>query len=90
MPDVPTLAELGLKDFEADIWFIAAAPASTPKETVSQLASWFSAALRDPEIVPKLDAQGLFPVGACGEAAAAFVKKQSGDYGRMIKEADIR
>jgi tripartite-type tricarboxylate transporter receptor subunit TctC len=90
MPDVPTLAEIGLKDFEADIWFIAAAPARTPKEATSQLASWFSVALRDPEIVPKLDAQGLFPVGACGEAAAAFVKKQYEDYGRMIKEAGIK
>jgi tripartite-type tricarboxylate transporter receptor subunit TctC len=90
MPDVPTLAEIGLKDFEADIWFIAAAPARTPKEATSQLASWFLVALRDPEIVLKLDAQGLFPVGACGEAAAAFVKKQYEDYGRMIKEADIK
>ena len=90
MPDVPTLAEIGLKDFEADIWFIAAAPAHTPKETASQLASLLSVALRDSEIVPKLDAQGLFPVGACGEAAAAFIKKQYEDYGRMIKEADMR
>jgi len=90
MPDVPTLAEAGLKDFEADIWFIAAAAAHTPKDAAAQLASWFSDALRDPEIVPKLDAQGLFPVGACGDAAATFVKKQYVDYGRMIKEADIR
>jgi len=90
MPDVPTLAELGLKDFEADIWFLAAVAAHTPKEVASQLASWFSAALRDPETIPKLDAQGLFPVGACGEAAAAFTRKQFEDYGRMIKESEIR
>ena len=32
MPDVPTLAEIGLKDFEADIWFVAAAPAHTPRK----------------------------------------------------------
>ena len=63
MPNVPTLAESGLKDFEADIWFLAATPAHTSKEVASQLASWFSDALRDPEIVIKLDAQGLFPVG---------------------------
>jgi len=90
MPDVPTLAEIGLKDFEADIWFISAAPAHTPKDAASKLASWFSDALHDPEIVPKLDVQGLFPVDVCGEAAVAFTKKQFEDYGRMIKEADIR
>jgi tripartite-type tricarboxylate transporter receptor subunit TctC len=90
MPEVPTLAEIGLKDFEADIWFISAAPAHTPEDAASRLASWFSDALRDPEIVPKLDVQGLFPVDVCGEAAAAFTKKQFEDYGRMIKEADIK
>jgi tripartite-type tricarboxylate transporter receptor subunit TctC len=47
-------------------------------------------ALRDPETISKLDAQGLFPVGECGEAAAAFTKKQFEDYGRMIKEAEIK
>jgi tripartite-type tricarboxylate transporter receptor subunit TctC len=46
--------------------------------------------LRDPETISKLDAQGLFPVGECGEAAAAFTKKQFEDYGRMIKAAEIR
>jgi tripartite-type tricarboxylate transporter receptor subunit TctC len=90
MPDIPTLAEVGLKDFEADIWFIAAAPAHTPKDVASQLASWFLDALRDPETIFKLDAQGLFPVGECGEAAAAFTKKQFEDYGRMIKAAEIK
>jgi tripartite-type tricarboxylate transporter receptor subunit TctC len=90
MPDIPTLAEVGLKDFEADIWFIAAAPAHTSKDAASQLAFWFLDALRDPETISKLDAQGLFPVGECGEAAAAFTKKQFQDYGRMIKGAEIR
>ena len=90
MSDVPTLAEIGLKDFEGDVWYVAAAPAHTPKAAASQLASWFSGALRDPEVVPKLEAQGLFPVAKCGEEAAAYVKKQNEDYGRMIKEADLK
>ena len=63
MPDIPTLAEVGQKDFEADIWFIAAAPAHTSKDVASQLASWLLDALRDPGIIPKLDAQGLFSDG---------------------------
>jgi tripartite-type tricarboxylate transporter receptor subunit TctC len=62
----------------------------SPLARKSQLASWFLDALRDPETIPKLEAQGLFPVGECGEAATAFTKKQFEDYGRMIKEAEIR
>ena len=38
MPDVPTVAESGFKDFEADIWFGLVAPAKTPGESISQLA----------------------------------------------------
>ena len=59
MPNVPTVAESGFKEFEADIWFGLVAPAKTPADAISQLAAWFTAALQDPEVTPKLTAQGL-------------------------------
>jgi len=90
LSNVPTIAESGFKDFEADIWFGVVAPAKTPGGTLSQLAGWFTAALKDPEVTPKLAAQGLFPVGTCGAAHAAFTQKQYDDYGRAIREANIR
>jgi tripartite-type tricarboxylate transporter receptor subunit TctC len=90
MPNVLTVAESGFKDFEADIWFGLAAPAKTPSETISQLAGWFTAALKDAEVAPKLAAQGLFPVGTCGAAHAAFTQKQYHDYGRAIRDAGIK
>lgn len=90
MPNVPTVAESGFKDFEADIWFGLVAPAKTPSQSISQLAGWFTAALKDHEVTPKLAAQGLFPVGTCGAAHAAFTKKQYDNYGRAIRDANIR
>ena len=48
------------------------------------------AALQDPEILAKLKAQGLFAVGACGDDDAAFTRKQFDDYGRGIREANIK
>lgn len=42
------------------------APAKTPKEAVSQLAGWFTAAMQLPESKATLVAQGLYPVGTCG------------------------
>ena len=66
LPDVPTVAEFGYKDFELDFWFGLFAPAKTPKDTVSQLASWFTAALQVPEVKSKLVAQGVYPVATCG------------------------
>jgi tripartite-type tricarboxylate transporter receptor subunit TctC len=88
--DVPTVAETGYKDYEAAIWYGVVAPAMTPKETTMQLATWFTAALQAPESKPKLVAQGLFPVGACGIDFAAYILKQYDEYGRSIREASIK
>ena len=63
---MPTVAESGYTDFEDETWFGAFAPAKTPKETVSQLEGWFTAAMQVPEIKAKLVVQGLYPVGTCG------------------------
>jgi tripartite-type tricarboxylate transporter receptor subunit TctC len=90
LADVPTLAESGYRDFEADLWYGMVAPARTSPETLSQLAGLFTAALQAPEIKPKLAVQGLYPVGACGADFAAHLRKQYDDYGRIIREANIK
>lgn len=90
MPEVPTVAESGFKDFEADIWFGVVAPAKTPNEALTQIAGWFIAAIQAPEIKAKLATQGLFPVGTCGAAFGAFTRKQYDDYGSAIRDANIK
>jgi tripartite-type tricarboxylate transporter receptor subunit TctC len=90
LPDVPTVAESGYKDYDVEQWWGLFAPAKTPKETVSQLVGWFTAALQVPEVKAKLVAQGLYPVGICGADFGAFVRKQYDDYGRAIREANIK
>jgi tripartite-type tricarboxylate transporter receptor subunit TctC len=87
---VPTVAESGYKDYDVEQWFGLFAPAKTPKETVSQLAGWFTAALQMPEVKAKLIAQGLYPVGMCGADFGAFFSKQYDDYGRAIRESNIK
>ena len=90
LPDVPTVAESGYKDYEADIWFGLFAPAMTPKETISQLAGWFTAAMQVPEVKAKLAVQGLYPVGICGMDFGVFLRKQYDGYSRIIREAGIK
>jgi tripartite-type tricarboxylate transporter receptor subunit TctC len=90
LPDVPTVQESGFKDFDLDIWFGVVAPAGTPQDSLAQLMGWFKAALQDPEILSKLKAQGLFAVGACGADSAAFTRTQYDDYGRGIRDANIK
>ena len=61
LPDVPTVAESGYRDFETDVWFGLVAPAKTPRDTVSQLIAWFSTALLVPEVKGKLVLRALYP-----------------------------
>jgi tripartite-type tricarboxylate transporter receptor subunit TctC len=90
LPDVPTVAEFGYKDLEADLWYGLYAPAKTPSATLSQLGGWFGAAMRAPDITPKLAVQGLLPVALCGEEFGEYLRKQYDKYGRGIREANIK
>jgi len=90
LPDVPTVDESGYKGYEAELWYGLFAPAKTPKETVSQLAGWFSTAHHSAEIKPKLAAQGLHPAAMCGADFGAYVRKQYEEYGRVIRESSIK
>jgi tripartite-type tricarboxylate transporter receptor subunit TctC len=90
LPDVPTVAESGYKDYETEVRIWLFAPAKTPKETVSQLAGWFTAAMRAPEVKAKLVARGLYPVGMCGADFGEYFRKQYVEYGRVIRESKIR
>jgi len=90
LPDVPTVAESGYKDYQADFWLGVIASAKTPKKTVSQLAAWFTAAAQAPEVKPKLVAQGLYPAVTCGADFAAFLRAQYDDFGRIIRKLDIK
>ena len=90
LPDVPTVAEAGYRDYEEEVWFGLVAPEKTPRETVSQLASWLGAATRAPDIKQKLAVQEFYPVGSCGADFAAYLRKQYDSYRRIIREASIK
>ena len=90
LPELPTFAESGYKDYEVENWFGVVAPAKTPKETISQLIGWYTAALGISEVKSKLAVQGLFPVAMCGAEFAAHIRKQYDEYGRAIREANIK
>ena len=90
LPDTPTVAESGYKDYEVDIWQGLFAPAKTPNDILSRLAGWFTAALQVPELNAKLEVQGLYPGRMCGTDFASFLRKQYEDYRHAIREAKIK
>jgi tripartite-type tricarboxylate transporter receptor subunit TctC len=89
LPNVPTLGETGISNYEADIFYGIVAPAKTPPEALAQLSGWFSSAVKAPDMKPKLAQQGLFPVGTCGAEFGAYLRRQGEEYSRIIREANI-
>jgi tripartite-type tricarboxylate transporter receptor subunit TctC len=90
MPDVPTIAESGYEGFADSVWIGVFAPAGTPKEVITHLSTLFASALKAPEVTSKLLPQGLYPVGSCGADFSAYFRKQHEEYGRTIREANIK
>ena len=78
------------KDYAAEVWYRLMAPAGTPTATVRQIAGWTTAALQAQEVNRKLMGLGFLPDGTCGAEFVAFVRKQYDDYGRVIREMNIK
>jgi tripartite-type tricarboxylate transporter receptor subunit TctC len=77
MPDVPTMQEAGLKDFDVINWFGLWLPAGAPPELASRIQGEVVKALADPEIRQQFDAQGLEGVGSKPDDFARFVAKEA-------------
>jgi len=90
LPDLPTIAESGYKDFDMSVWFGLVAPAKTPPEAVAQLGEWFTAAMNVPEVKQRLAVLTLYPVGTCGAGFAAHIRKQLEENARIVREANIK
>ena len=90
LPDVPTFAEAGVTAYDADIFYGIVAPAKTPPEALKQLSGWFGAALKAPDVQPRLAQQGLFPVGTCGAPFGDFMRRLTDDYARIIRESGMK
>ena len=90
LPDLPTVAESGYRDFETDVWFGVVAPAKTPKETVSQLIDWFRTAVTAPQVKAKLVAQALYPNPKCGADFDAHLRRQAASFTQLIHDLDFK
>lgn len=90
LPDTPSMAELGYKDFDWAGTFGVLAPAKTPKDRIDELVRWFSASLKAPEVLAKLDNLGLYPMNQCGADYSAVLSKAYEQNGRVIRESNIK
>ena len=89
LPDVPTIAEAALPGFEVTTWFGALAPVETPKEIVVRLNGEIVKILAMPDVRKRLLDAGAEPVGNSPEQMAAQIKKETGEFAKIVKQAKI-
>lgn len=86
VPNLPTIEQLGVPDFDATVWFGLMAPAGTPLPIIDKLAAAANAALKSPQLVAKLTAAQFEPLGGSPDEFAAFIARETAKW-RMVAEA---
>ena len=86
LPDVPTVAESGFKDFTAATWFGIVVPAGTPEPVVQKLNAEITKILRDPSAKERLGGE----VQTGPQAFAAVIKADAEKWAKVVKEAGIK
>src|SRR3954452_14614667 len=90
IPDVPTLRESGLPEYEAGSWYGIEAPAGTPRPIIEQLNAVIVKALRQPDVAKRLAAEGAEVVGSTPEEFGAHIKSELARVGKVVRAAGIR
>jgi tripartite-type tricarboxylate transporter receptor subunit TctC len=90
LPDVPTVAEMGFKNFETSQWYGILAPAGTPPEIVKKLQEESLKALKSSAVTERFATDNA--VGGGGPAAefAAFIKGEQTIWSDIVKRASIK
>lgn len=90
LPDVPTLAEQGYKDFVLGNWVGVVTPVGTPKEAVAKLAAEINRIMKLPDVVEKMTQQGFDPVQSTPEEFGKRIKAETARFGKAVKESGAR
>jgi tripartite-type tricarboxylate transporter receptor subunit TctC len=90
LPDVPTFAEQGVKDQEADTLTGIVVPAGTPKEIVDLLARTIAKAAAEPEFKERLGTLGFRPVVNTPEEFSVRIKSEIEKWGKVVRDANLK
>ena len=89
-PDVPTLAELGYPNVEADLWYGMLAPAGTPRDIIVRVNADMTKALALPEVRTALAAQGMEVAPSSPEDMAALMRRDAARWAGVVQQAGIK
>jgi len=85
VPEVPTIAAAGVKGYEVSGWYGALGPAGLPPEVLNRLNAEINRAMRQPEVVKRLAAEGVDAVGSTPEEFGARIRREMAKWGAVVK-----
>jgi tripartite-type tricarboxylate transporter receptor subunit TctC len=90
LPDLPTVAEAGYRDFEADQWYGVVAPAGTPREIVARLNAQINLALNAPELKARLVSEGAVATPTTPEAFGKHIASEIARWKPVIQSGRVK
>lgn len=90
LPDLPTMAESGYKDFEVDQWYGVVAPAGTPPAIVAKLNAQINQSLSSPELKVRLQSEGAIANPTTPEAFGAHIRQELARWKPVVAAGQIR
>ena len=90
IPDVPTLEELGLKNFDAMQWYGVVGPANMPREVVAKLNSTLNQVLAAPDMREKLAAEAVEPMPMSAEAFGKYYEEDIARWAALVKAQNLK
>jgi tripartite-type tricarboxylate transporter receptor subunit TctC len=90
LPELPTMIEAGVPNYQAGTWYGILAPAGTPGAVVKRLNDELQKIVANPDIKAQFAVQGIEPAGGTPEQFGALIRDDSAKWGRLIKAANIK
>ena len=90
LPELPTVAEAGLKDFEVSVWFGVVAPARTPPAVVDRINAEVNRILLLPDVQSIFRLQGVETIGGSPQQFGLHLQSQMTKWGALVRDAGIR
>lgn len=90
LPDLPTMAEAGMPDFDTGIWFGLMAPKGTPQAVIDRLAKAAQQAMHEPDAVKTLAQQGIDPLGGGLDDLKRFIASELDRWSTVARAAGLK
>jgi tripartite-type tricarboxylate transporter receptor subunit TctC len=90
LPNVPTLHEAGLANFDASSWHTLFAPAHTPHDLITRLNTEVRGTLKRPDVAERLAALGVEAVGSTPEELADFLKSEIARWAEVVRRSGAK